>query len=75
VTVEQRTAAKGAAGGLSKQAVGAFILGLCFEIEAIPKDIGPYVTMVLMFLFSQAAYVIMTPKQWKSILGQSQNGT
>ena len=72
MTVEQRRAVSGAGAGLSKQAVGAFILGFCFELEAIPKDIGPYMTMILMFLFSQGAYLIMSPKQWRALLGQSE---
>jgi hypothetical protein len=46
-----------------------FVLGLSMELGAIPSDIGPYATMGLMFLFSQVAFMVLTPRQWKSMLG------
>lgn len=70
MTQEQRQAAGGAGLGALKHAVGAFLLGACIEVGAIPDDIGPYMTMILMFAFSQVAFVVLTPRQWRALLGK-----
>lgn len=70
MTAQQKKAVSGAGLGALKHAIGAFLLGFCMEVGAIPDDVGPYTTMVLMFLFSQVAFVILTPAQWRTLLGK-----
>ena len=74
MTTEQRSrrqrTARGALGGATRSAVGAFAVALMVELGLVPADVGPHMLILLTWLAGQVLYTALSPRQWANLLGK-----